>query len=192
MFSHIPNPVWRSGSWTVEHKIAREKPGRLTKLWLHDSWKLWPVVYFVHSETTHDTVFWFLSISMTNLWYEYPLLLELFSYTSHFGSRGSDVSHATTLVQTKISQQVFDGLSWNFKQTFMVPRGRIILTSMMPWLFLSHHQRVNALRLSQHLKDRSEQIFMFSDETQWLWWTEVCFIYVVSNHKSSYLGALFI
>ncbi len=35
---------------------------------------------------------------------------------------------SVTLVQTEISQQLLDGLSWNLIQTFMVSRGWILLT----------------------------------------------------------------
>ncbi len=46
------------------------------------------------------------------------------------------VSWSTTLVQTEISQQLQNGLPLNFVQTFMVPRGWIFLTLVIP---LEHH-----------------------------------------------------
>ena len=41
------------------------------------------------------------------------------------------------LVQTEISQQLLDGLPWNLVQAVMVPRRWILLTLVIPWLFLS-------------------------------------------------------
>ncbi len=41
------------------------------------------------------------------------------------------------------SQQVLDGLPWNFVQTFMVTRRWTLMTLVMPWLFLQCHRLVN-------------------------------------------------
>ena len=40
------------------------------------------------------------------------------------------------LVQTKTSHQLLDGFRLNFEQLFKVPRGWILMTSVILWLFL--------------------------------------------------------
>ncbi len=47
-----------------------------------------------------------------------------------------------SLVQTEICQQLLDGLLWDLVQTFMVPRGWILMTLVITWLFLQRLQWV--------------------------------------------------
>ncbi len=44
-------------------------------------------------------------------------------------------TQSTTLVQTKISQQLADGLPWNFVQRFIILTGWILLTLLILWPF---------------------------------------------------------
>lgn len=50
---------------------------------------------------------------------------------------------STTLGQTEIFHQLWDGLPWNFVQTFMVPKVWMLLTLVIPWLFLQWHHEVD-------------------------------------------------
>lgn len=49
---------------------------------------------------------------------------------------------STILVQTEIAW-LLDGFSRNFAMTFMVPRGWILQTLVILWLFLYHHNEVD-------------------------------------------------
>ncbi len=71
---------------------------------------------------------------------------------------------STTLVQTEISHQLQDELPWNLLQIFKVPTGLIIMTSVIPWLFLFY--------LPQRLLDGLEQNTFMVPRRWWfcLWW----------------------
>lgn len=66
----------------------------------------------------------------------------LFGFLRLFFLRGWQrwsVCQTATLFQIEITQQLHDGLSWIFVQTFIVLRGLIQLTLAIPSLFLYHH-----------------------------------------------------
>lgn len=47
-----------------------------------------------------------------------------------------------TSVQTRIFQQLFNGLSWDIAQPFIFPIERIQMTLVIPWLCLERHKQV--------------------------------------------------
>ncbi len=57
---------------------------------------------------------------------------SLFSHATNLAL----VCRSVTLFQTDISQQLSDGLPWNFLETFIVPRGWILMTLVNACLFL--------------------------------------------------------
>ncbi len=63
------------------------------------------------------------------------------------------VGQSTTLVQTEISRQLFDGLAQNLVQTFLVPRWWILMNLVIPWLFYCHHEIEVLSEISQQLLD---------------------------------------
>ncbi len=65
-----------------------------------------------------------------------PCMKHTHLWTKTDRSAIRSVIRSTTLVQTETSLQLLDGLSWNFVQTFMFARGWILMTLVIPWLFL--------------------------------------------------------
>lgn len=70
-------------------------------------------------------------------------MVKFFCQFEVFFSHASSVTRrraalVSLLAQLEISQQLWDGLLWDFVQTFMVPRGYILV---IPWLFPQRHTR---------------------------------------------------
>ncbi len=55
------------------------------------------------------------------------------------------------LIWTEISQQLFDLFRWNLVQTILMSRGWILLTLVIPWLFLLRHHDNDISAFSWHV-----------------------------------------
>lgn len=101
---------------------------------------------------------WFILLEVCTHW-AYFLALCLLEYNTTcvqkwlFGHANVSVSRSITLVKTEIPQWPSDGLPWNFVQTFIVPRGRVIDCS-------STFHPVKYLSMDDDLAQNYEQTFM--------------------------------
>ncbi len=98
---------------------------------------------------------------------------------------------STTLFQTKISHQPFDGFPLNYVQTFVIPRGWILLTLVILWFSIERHHEVEILNFgwntaSQQLLDGFSWSLMctFTSLSGWIIMIVWLFIY---HHVKSFM-----
>lgn len=101
-----------------------------------------------------------------------PILKQLFQSpasqdTTHFWC----ISPAVFLAMIVAHRlQILDGLPWNIAPTFIVPRGWSLLTLVILWLFLLHHQQVDIFVSRWNLSPCPCHVF-----TVWIMWQQTFF-----------------